>query len=288
MKRINLTISVIFVGLSLSIMGCQANSDASSDKHSKTHLAPHYSADHQEGMCCTVIAHAGGAIDGNAYTNSQEAVLRNYGYGTRMFELDFEQTRDGEWVAAHDWPNWKLQTGFKGEIPPSLTEYMSTPRFYKKISWSIEGTYTPIDMTWLEGFLSKNADAFIVTDMKALEKFPEFVDTILSHPKKEQFIFQAYSIDDVELIKARAPDTKIILTMYRIGYPAALFTQLKEKKEDLIGVTVPMSWAHIESVTTRLLETDIPIYLHGAPANINSRGLQADFAAKGISGFYLD
>jgi hypothetical protein len=76
--------------------------------------------------------------------------------------------------------------------------------------------------------------------------------------------------------------------MYRIGYPASLFTDLKTKKDDLIGVTVPMSWAYVESVTERLLEVGLPIYLHGAPANINSRGLQADFAAKGIAGFYLD
>jgi len=253
-----------------------------------TGLIPHYYPDVQAERCCTIIAHAGGAIDGNAYTNSREAIERNYAYGTRLFELDFDLTSDGHWVAAHDWPNWKMQTGYKGDLPPSRDDYMSTPRKYKKVSWSIEGEYNAVDMEWLNSFLESHSDAFIVTDMKELEKFPDFVDTILNSPKRNQFIFQAYSIEDVELIKSRAPDAKIILTLYRIGYPAALFTSLKDKKEDLVGVTVPMSWAYVESVTERLVEIGLPIYLHGAPANINSRGLHSDFAAKGISGFYLD
>lgn len=143
-------------------------------------------------------------------------------------------------------------------------------------------------MAWINSFLKSHSDAFIVTDMKDLEKFPDFVEVILKNPIWDQFIFQAYSIDDVDLIKSRDSDAKIILTMYRIGYPPALFTSLKEQKGGLIGVTVPMSWAYIDNVTKRLLETGLPIYLHGAPANINFRGLHADFAAKGISGFYLD
>jgi len=275
----------MLLALGMLLIGCGGESGTVSTADG---LAPfYYSAAHPQ-KCCTIIAHAGGAIDGNAYTNSREAIERNYAYGTRLFELDFDLTSDGHWVAAHDWPNWKNQTGYKGDLPPSRDDYMSTPRKYKKISWSIEGEYNAVDMKWLNDFLESHSDAFIVTDMKELEQFPEFVDAILKSPRRDQFIFQAYSIEDVDLIKSRAPEAKIILTMYRIGYPDALFISLKEKKSDLMGVTVPMSWAYVDSVTERLLETGLPIYLHGAPANINSRGLHADFAAKGISGFYLD
>jgi len=275
---------VLISTLGLLVVGC---SGASSDI-AEEGLKPHYYDDLQPQRCCTIIAHAGGAIDGNAYTNSREAIERNYVYGTRLFELDFDLTSDGHWVAAHDWPNWKIQTGYTGQLPPTRADFMSTLRKYKKISWSIEGEYNAVDMAWIDRFLKRHSDAFIVTDMKELEQFSDFVDAILNSPKRDQFIFQAYSIDDVELIKNRAPDAKIILTLYRIGYPAELFTNLKEKREDLMGVTVPMSWAYVDSVTERLLETGLPIYLHGAPANINSRGLHTDFAAKGISGFYLD
>jgi len=244
-----------FSALALLLLGCSEASQSGAEG-----LPPYYHADAQSKTCCTIIAHAGGAIDGNAYTNSREAIERNYAYGTRLFELDFDLTSDGHWVAAHDWPNWKMRTGYKGELPPSRDDYMATPRKYKKVSWSIEGEYNAVDMDWIDNFLESHSDAFIVTDMKELERFPDFVDVILKRPKRDQFIFQAYSMDDVELIKSRAPEAKIILTLYRIGYPAALFTSLKEKRHDLIGVTAPMSWAYVDSVTERLLETGLPIY----------------------------
>ncbi|WP_026942979.1 PI-PLC domain-containing protein [Hellea balneolensis] len=276
-------LKVILLAMALLLAGCNDN------YHYKAEgLSPYYYSVEQPKKCCTIIAHAGGAIDGNAYTNSREAIERNYAYGTRLFEIDFDITADGHWVAAHDWPNWKMQTGYKDELPPTRDDYMATPRKYKKVSWSIESEYNAVDVPWINRFLDKHPDAFIVTDMKKLEQFPDFVDAIIRSPKRDQFIFQAYSISDIDFIKSRDPNAKIILTMYRIGYPASLFTSLKEKRENLIGVTVPMSWAFIDSVTERLVETGLPIYLHGAPANINSRGLHADFAAKGISGFYLD
>jgi len=265
MKFQYLVKAIFAAGLGLSVMACTGQIEPIKHDDTSKGLAPHYYAQLQDQTCCTIIAHAGGAIDGNAYTNSREAVERNYAYGTRLFELDFDQTRDGHWVATHDWPNWKAQTGYVGDLPPSRSDYMSSPRKYKKVSWSIEGEYNAIDMGWLEAFLDEHSDALIVTDMKELDKFPDFVETILKSSHRSQFIFQAYSIDDIALIKSRSPQAKIILTMYRIGYPASLFTSLKDKKSDLIGVTVPMSWAHVDSVTERLLDIGLPIYLHGAP-----------------------
>jgi len=239
-------IKLAFAGIALSVAACSGESGSVTQSDA---LAPFYYADTQPKTCCTIIAHAGGAIDGNAYTNSREAIERNYAQGTRLFELDFNLTSDGHWVAAHD---------------------------------------CAVDMTGLEAFLSQRDDAVIVTDMKELEKFSDFVDTILASSKAEQFIFQAYSIENIELIKSRAPDAKIILTLYRNGYSPAFFSRLNDKKQDLIGLSAPIRWANIDSVREQLLKSGLPVYLHGAPANINSRGLQADFAAKGISGFYLD
>ena len=278
-------IKLAFAAIALSVASCNRESGSTAQSDA---LAPFYYADTQPKKCCTIIAHAGGAIDGNAYTNSREAIERNYAQGTRLFELDFNLTSDGHWVAAHDWSNWKNKTGFTGELPPTRDEFMSLPRTYKKASWSIEGEYSAIDMTGLEAFLSQHDDAVIVTDMKELEKFPDFVDTILASLKAEQLIFQAYSIENIELIKSRAPDAKIILTLYRNGYSPAFFSRLNDKTQDLIGLTAPIRWANIDSVREQLLKSGLPVYLHGAPANINSRGLQTDFAAKGISGFYLD
>ena len=49
------------------------------------------------------IAHAGGQFNGATYTNSLEALDRNYGAGFRAFEIDLSFTSDGELVCLHDW-----------------------------------------------------------------------------------------------------------------------------------------------------------------------------------------
>jgi len=279
---------IFTAGLTISLIACSSQIDSDVTNSSAGSLKPYYYGQFVEQECCTIIAHAGGGIDGNSYTNSREAITSNYNYGTRIFEIDFDLTSDGHWVAAHDWPNWKRQTEYEGETPPDLTTFNATLRTYKRGGWSINSKYTAMDMVWLENFLTKHPDAYIVTDMKEVDQFPAFVDTILKSPNRDQFIFQAYSIENIDMIKSRSEEAKIILTLYRIGYPEALFNSLADRKGDLIGITAPMSWALVDVAMQRLSDTGLPLYLHGAPSNINSRGLHSDFAAKGVNGFYLD
>src|SRR5210317_451008 len=49
------------------------------------------------------IAHAGGSLNGQKYTNSLEALNLNYQKGHRFFEVDFSWTSDEGLVAIHDW-----------------------------------------------------------------------------------------------------------------------------------------------------------------------------------------
>jgi glycerophosphoryl diester phosphodiesterase len=275
---------LVFAGiLTVSLAACGSNSELGSEQ-----LKPHYYAHPVDQECCTVIAHAGGAIDGNSYSNSREAVELNYNYGTRLFELDFGLTSDGHWVAAHDWPNWKRRTEFAGEIPPDLSTFNDTTRKWRKSKKSVDFEYSAIDMRWLEAFLEQHPDAYIITDMKEIDKFTDFVDVILESPNRDQFVFQAYSIKHIEQIKERSENAKIILTLYRLGYAEATVAKMIEKKDDLIGITAPMDWALVEGIAERLVNTGLPIYLHGTPSNINSRSMHEDFAARGINGFYLD
>ena len=66
------------------------------------------------------IAHAGGAIEGQTYTNTKEALERANGNGFRLIELDFSQTADGILVAVHDWGHWKSITGASNSPPVSF------------------------------------------------------------------------------------------------------------------------------------------------------------------------
>jgi len=89
------------------------------------------------------IAHAGGSIDGNIYTNSLEALNLSYSKGCKLFELDLVLTTDGKVVAQHD--------------PPGISEeeFLCRP---------ILGKYTPMNMESINLWFSKHPDAILITD----------------------------------------------------------------------------------------------------------------------------
>jgi hypothetical protein len=241
-----------------------------------------------KGQCCVVIAHAGGGIDGNSYTNSLEAIEANYALGTRMFELDFQKTADGHWVATHDWPWWQTATGYTGPMPPDLATFSAQKLLFKANGWSIQGEYSTVSLQWVNEFLLQHKDAVVVTDVKELLLFPEFVSVILSLPAHAQFIFQAYSIAHIDLITKQDLSARIILTLYRMGRSPGLYEAITARQSNLDGITLPMNWANEPSTLDALKATAVPLYLHGSPANINSRSLHTYFGRKGVSGFYLD
>lgn len=74
---------------------------------------------------CSLIAHAGGGIDGVKYTNSKEALLQSIDTGYRLIEIDLLVSSDGEILGAHDWERYIGQL-ITTETPPKRTEFIST------------------------------------------------------------------------------------------------------------------------------------------------------------------
>lgn len=101
------------------------------------------------------IAHAGGELDKITYTNSKEALDTSYKLGFRFFELDIEKTKDGAFVATHDWAHWVKQTGYKGDVPITRKEFLQH---------KIYGKYTPLDMKGINEWFKKHPDATLITD----------------------------------------------------------------------------------------------------------------------------
>ena len=101
------------------------------------------------------IAHAGGAIDGHAYTNTKNALDANYEKGFRLFELDIIYTSDNKPVAAHDWNMWSRFTDYKGDLPPSLETFKKH---------NIYGDYITLDMEGINEWFAAHTDAILVTD----------------------------------------------------------------------------------------------------------------------------
>jgi glycerophosphoryl diester phosphodiesterase len=224
--------------------------------------------------CCLDIAHAGGEIDGHPYTNSKEALDANYALGRRVFEIDFEKTRDGSWVLAHDWARWIERTG----QVPTQQEFLDTP---------IEGQYTAMNLEDLSFWLSTHPDARVITDTK--NNFPELFKAIARMPEnQEQIIFQAYNIQDIDLlVEEQIPQERIIFTNYKANLSQKDLIALVAKNK--IGA-LSLPYRHARKITGNLQETfeGIPVYVHGSPQSIKSRELQILLRDKGVAGYYLD
>jgi len=102
-----------------------------------------------------MIAHAGGEIDKNIYTNSLEALNHSYNKGVKYFELDIRKTQDNKYVAVHSWEQWKDFTGYQGKIP-TLKTFLK----YK----ILDKQYTPMDIHLINKWFKNHKDAYLVTD----------------------------------------------------------------------------------------------------------------------------
>ena len=130
------------------------------------------------------IAHAGGKIDGNVYTNSLEALDLNYEKGFRLFELDFLKTADGVYVAAHEWEHWQDMTGYKGVLPPEKAAFKQ---------FKILGKYTPLDIDDINVWFKDHPDAILVTD-----KINTPTDFSKSFIDKERLIMELFTLEAVQ------------------------------------------------------------------------------------------
>ncbi len=130
-----------------------------------------------------LIAHAGGGIDGNIYTNSLESINLSYKNNFRLFELDMLKTIDNRYVAAHDWRSWKIESGYKGKIPPTHKDFMNH---------KIKNKYTPLDMRLINSWFATHSDAVLVTDKvdNPQEFSKKFVDN-------KRLIMELFTIESV-------------------------------------------------------------------------------------------
>ena len=101
------------------------------------------------------IAHAGGQVDANVYTNSLNALDYNYSLGVKYFELDIHKTSDNMLVAVHDWDEWALKSNWTGAIPPSHSSFMAN---------KILNNYRPLDIEIINNWFSEHKDAYLMTD----------------------------------------------------------------------------------------------------------------------------
>lgn len=129
------------------------------------------------------IAHAGGAIEEDIYTNSLEALDLSYKKGFRLFELDIRKTSDNKFVAVHDWNQWASFTKYNANFPITENEFLAR---------KILGKYTPMNMELINEWFKKHPDAILITDKVNTPK--EFADQFID---KTRLMMELFSWDAI-------------------------------------------------------------------------------------------
>jgi glycerophosphoryl diester phosphodiesterase len=221
------------------------------------------------------IAHAGGAINNQTYTNSLEALQYNYKKGFKFFEIDFSWTSDGELVAIHDWED-SFQRVF------NFPEGMGIPT--KKEFLQIE-TKTGLTQLSLEDILKwaeKQNNVFIITDIKddnvkALKKISDEFE------KQKQYIIpQVYNFKEFGEAK-KLGFYKIILTLYKFDKinPYELLSFSKTNSP----FAITMHWRLAQSGLAKFFaQNNVVVYAH----TVNNDELFSTLKKIGVYGIYTD
>lgn len=178
------------------------------------------------------IAHAGGAINETKYLNTLEALNHNYKKGFKLFELDLLLSADGFIVATHDWDTWKKFTGYKGKIPPLLSDFNRL---------KIKDNQTSLDYQKINDWFETKKDAILITDkINDLDKILDQINIDKSrlyievYNKKDLIKFNEKKFNIIANIDfLRNLDNPIsLLKENRVSYISASH-KIKEKYENI-------------------------------------------------------
>jgi glycerophosphoryl diester phosphodiesterase len=151
------------------------------------------------------IAHAGGVYNGLTYTNSREAMDASALKGFKLYELDLIMTSDNEIVAAHDWNYWKTISGYTGDLPPTLSDFMSMP---------LHGSLSPLTLTDIAVWFSAHEDAVLITD-----KITDYGKLASEFPFPERLMAEVFTLNGyVHALEAGIRYPLISLEAAHAGY----------------------------------------------------------------------
>lgn len=229
----------------------------------------------RQGERLSLIAHAGGGINGDTYTNSLEALNHNIEKGYTFFEIDLSLTSDNIPVCIHDWKG-QYQRWFRASPPaqpPTLQEFLTL----KEVSASYDLCTAASLIEWLVA----HPQAILVTDAKGdnirilcyiRDHFSDF---------KERVIPQIYQPEEYALVREMGYK-HIIWTLYRYdGGNDEVISHAKEMS--LFAITMSTQRVNAELIS-ELYALSIPIYVH----TINNIDDAKKYIEMGVHGFYTD
>lgn len=137
----------------------------------------------------TLIAHAGGSINGHKYTNSYEAIINSIKTGFLAFELDFALSSDSILVALHDWKSFKGYTNHSFE-----NDRLSFAQFSKL---KLHDKYTPMSQILIDSIMNSNPHLILVTDKISN---PEIINHYFSQ-YKNRIKIECFTLSDYFKLK---------------------------------------------------------------------------------------
>jgi len=219
-----------------------------------------------------LIAHAGGALQKNTYTNSLEALESNKPYFD-LFEMDLIFTSDNELVCLRDWDvNFERLFNRKVTSPLTLDEF-------RLLVADLE--ITPCDLSSLMDWLSENPSKYIVTDIK--ERNLEALEQIANrYPElMHQIIPQVYQWGEYAQVTELGYD-KIIFTLYALRNPSIPRLLQDISKNEYFAVTFPKSIA--DDLGELLVSRGVRTYVH----TVNKMQEANALKEIGVWGVYTD
>ena len=206
----------------------------------------------QSGLDLPRVAHAGGQLDGATYTNSLEALEKNYEAGFRAFEIDLSFTSDRELVCLHDWDE-SFTRSF--DLPPASP--VSLQEFERLVQE--RSSVTKCTLASLMHWIDEHHDAILITDVKernleALEHISTRYPQLLS-----RIVPQIYQPDEHESVKTLGFE-RLIWTLY--SYPGGTQSVLENLKDMTLWAVSMNSDRAQEDLPRRLDELGIPTYAH--------------------------
>ena len=235
-----------------------------------------YTPDHSNALppAPDFVAHAGGAVDGETYLNTIEALDLNYARGFRFFELDFSWTSDRVPVGVHDWGQTYKRLFIDHSSVPNLASFKKQ---------DMKNGSTPVTFELLDQWLVAHADAWIISDFKnenlnglrwIKDNFPDVADRVIPQ------IYDPGEYNAVEMLGYQ----DMILTIYRLPQSADQNMVSFAQENDLFALTLPAYRFEQLMLNTDVLNTAMPICVH----TINDADKWLELKDKGAKCVYTD
>ena len=169
----------------------------------------------------SVVAHAGGGIDGKSGTNSREAMEQAVKKGYGIIEVDLSLTSDNELILFHGWDS---DTQDELELDDVDLGENGVPDLETSKNMKICKKYTTMTGEDLVSFMKKNPSIYILTDEKfsnkdqinvEMEKLAElcgYDEKLLS-----RFIVQIYDIDTYDRVMSVYHFPNLMYATYMYG-----------------------------------------------------------------------